>query len=26
LSSNHARMEGIEEVGCEKCLEILKGK
>ena len=26
LSSNHARMSGIEEVGCEECLKVLKGK
>jgi hypothetical protein len=24
LSTNHARIEGIEEVGCEDCLEKLK--
>ena len=26
LSSNHARMAGIEEVGCEECLKALKSK
>jgi hypothetical protein len=25
LSTNHARLNGIEEVGCIKCLEALKG-
>lgn len=24
LSSNHARMSGIEEVGCEECLKIIQ--
>jgi hypothetical protein len=24
LSSNHAKMEGIEEVGCVECLKILE--
>jgi hypothetical protein len=25
LSTNHAKVYGIEEVGCTKCLEVLEG-
>lgn len=26
LSTNHARYEGVEEVGCEECLRILRAQ